>query len=511
MPYPYKTYRDWFFDEEKEGRAIRIKKPIKCGDYNNIVDIGNNIPGKIPETEVRALARYLHSLPEKPTALVESPIDNRPDIPVIVNPFPNRERVLRGIGVKNKDEFCAKLSKISSNRIRPVVVPKSQASCKQVTIPENEIDLRRDIPRIWVEFNQCLWTGCNGTWITYDPDSKSHGLAKTRWGQFEWENANPATPSPEDRVKRYGFCTVSRKYRPFQGNAGRFFYDYYRAQNKPMPCVFVYGIPPDMHLTAALKTIQWPEMGDEYEILGGLRGEPVRLVESETIPGLMVPADAEWIIEGEMLPEDYVTPPFGEDLAIGLMIGDAHWPMFRVKTITHRKDPWWIDATFSSSGSLNGHEGVHIGLAITATEIDGIMYLRNCGFKIKDVASIGGFGMTVVQTEVDAEGKPIEDYGQRIFNTLRYGLRQQTGQGATVVVGPDINPYDPHDVIWAMAFRGNFMGQIDALVKTPFIVQHVVAMTPKPGMLKSGATVRTDPTEWEIEAIERMRKKLAAK
>jgi hypothetical protein len=223
MPYPYKTYRDWFFDEEKQGRAIRIKKPIKCGDYNNIVDIGNNIPGKIPETEVRALARYLHSLPEKPTALVENPIDNRPDIPVIVNPFPNRERVLRGLGVKNKDEFCAKLSKISSNRIKPVVVPKSQASCKQVTIPENEIDLRRDIPRIWVEFNQCLWTGCNGTWITYDPDSKSHGIAKTRWGQFEWENANPATPSPEDRVKRYGFCTVSRKYPALPGQRGTIF------------------------------------------------------------------------------------------------------------------------------------------------------------------------------------------------------------------------------------------------------------------------------------------------
>ena len=94
MPYPYRTFREWFDEEEKLGNAVRIKKPIKCGDYGSIVDIGNNIPGKMPETEVRAVARYLHSLPGKPMGIIEKPVNNRPDIPVVVNPWPTRETTL---------------------------------------------------------------------------------------------------------------------------------------------------------------------------------------------------------------------------------------------------------------------------------------------------------------------------------------------------------------------------------------------------------------------------------
>ena len=41
--------------------------------------------GLLPETEMRAVARYLHSLPNKPIGIIEKPIDNRPDIPMVVN------------------------------------------------------------------------------------------------------------------------------------------------------------------------------------------------------------------------------------------------------------------------------------------------------------------------------------------------------------------------------------------------------------------------------------------
>jgi UbiD family decarboxylase len=76
-----------------------------------------------------------------------------------------------------------------------------------------------------------------------------------------------------------------------------------------MPCAFIYGVSPDIHVAAAVKSLQWPITGDEYEIVGSFRGQPLEVVEAETIPGMLVPADAEWVIEGEMLPEDYVTPP----------------------------------------------------------------------------------------------------------------------------------------------------------------------------------------------------------
>ena len=130
MPYPYRTFREWVEEEEKLGNVLRIKAPIKCGDYSNIIDIGNDIPGKIPETGIRAIVRYLHTLPGKPIGIIENPVNNRPDIPVVVNPWPNRERTLRGLGLKDKEEFCQKLAGLKENRIKPVSISKSEAPCK---------------------------------------------------------------------------------------------------------------------------------------------------------------------------------------------------------------------------------------------------------------------------------------------------------------------------------------------------------------------------------------------
>jgi 3-polyprenyl-4-hydroxybenzoate decarboxylase len=507
MPYPYRTFRDWFDEEEKRGGVVRIKKPFKCGDYSNIVDIGNNIPGKIPETNVRALARYLHSLPGKPMAIVENPIDNRPDIPVVINPFPTRERVLTGMGFKDKEEMCRKLADIPGNRVKPVKVARRDALCKQVIIPEDKIDLKKDVARIWVEFNQCLWNGCNGTWVTYDPETKTHGLAKTRLGMFEWENANPRTPSPEERVKKYGFATVARRGRPIQGNAGKYLYAKYRSQNKPMPSAFVYGLPPDIQVIAAFKLLKWPETGDEYEAVGSLRGEPLELVESETVPGMMVPAEAEWVIEGEFLTEDYLTPPFGEDVGAGMMIGEANWPIFRVKCITHRKGPWWTGATFSSNG-LNGHLGTHTGLVISQGEVAVINYLRSLGFRVKDVVVVGGLSKLIIQMEVDGDEKPEADYGKKVCSALAGSLKLQFAFGGAIVVGPDINPYDLEDVMWAMCMRGGFRQDIDCLQRASAYEAHVAMMTPKPGFTESGLMVRTEPAAWEQQAIARMQHEL---
>ena len=101
---------------------MRITEPIKCGDYDDIVDIGNGVPGKQPKTEIRAVVRYLHTLAGKPIGILENPVNNRPDIPVVLNPWPSRERVMRGLGVENKDEFCDKIAALKGEKIKPIEV-----------------------------------------------------------------------------------------------------------------------------------------------------------------------------------------------------------------------------------------------------------------------------------------------------------------------------------------------------------------------------------------------------
>jgi len=129
MPYPHRSFRDWLDEEERLGNVLRIRNPIKCGDYNHLVkvDVAKHNPGLpdpegllkeiTPETEIRALVAYLHSLPGSPIGIIENPIDNRPDIPLVVNPWPNYERTLRGMGLKNKFEFVELLGVCPTNSV----------------------------------------------------------------------------------------------------------------------------------------------------------------------------------------------------------------------------------------------------------------------------------------------------------------------------------------------------------------------------------------------------------
>jgi len=326
MPYPYRSFREWLEEEEELGEVLRIREPFKCGDYSNIVDIGNDIPGKMPETEIRALSRYLHSLPNKPIGFIEQPINNRPDIPVIINSWPGRARTLRGLGCADKNELCEKLAELNTRRIKPNIVSKADAPCKEIVINEADIDLTRDIPRCWVEFNQQLWSTCNSIFVLYDPETGTHELGNWRSGQYEWIDADPNQSQPEELVKRNMFVALIY-LGPIQSDGGKFYFEKYRKKQRPMPFAIGLTLPTDFHTVAASKaSLHWPGDGDEYEALGGFRGDPVDVVPSETFPELMVPAHAEYIIEGEILCEDEIMPPFGGDIASGHMFGGEHMP-----------------------------------------------------------------------------------------------------------------------------------------------------------------------------------------
>ena len=77
---------------------------------------------------------------------------------------------------------------------------------------------------------------------------------------------------------------------------------------------------------------------DELEIAGGFKGKPVEVVKCEN-SDIMVPANVEMIIEGEIPLDDFEEEgPFGE--MYGYM-GLPHESTFymNIKTVTHRKSP----------------------------------------------------------------------------------------------------------------------------------------------------------------------------
>jgi 2,5-furandicarboxylate decarboxylase 1 len=147
-----------------------------------------------------------------------------------------------------------------------------------------------------------------------------------------------------------GFIMIPRQARQI--------YEKYCSLGKSMPVAMVYGTHPAIFFASSFTT----EFGvDELEIAGALMDDPVRLTKCETID-LEVPAEAEIIIEGEVLP-NLTEPegPFGE--VTGTYAGGGKSEVFEVKAITQRKDA--------------------------------IFFALHCGFPVTDAQSTMGLGVEV--------------------------------------------------------------------------------------------------------------------
>jgi 2,5-furandicarboxylate decarboxylase 1 len=98
-----------------------------------------------------------------------------------------------------------------------------------------------------------------------------------------------------------------------------------------MPIALAIGVPPALLMAASGKT---PEGVSELDLAGGLMGQPVEMVKCET-SDLMVPANAEFIIEGVVDFSNKIENTLGEFAG---QYGPETAPTTRVVAITHRKD-----------------------------------------------------------------------------------------------------------------------------------------------------------------------------
>ena len=105
--------------------------------------------------------------------------------------------------------------------------------------------------------------------------------------------------------------------------------------NRPLPISISIGTHPYEMVAATFKA----SLGtDELTYAGGLRGEPLELTSGVTIPVPCI-ADAEIVLEGEIIPEGWTQPegPFGEFTR--LMGGIHHNPRVKINAVLHRRDP----------------------------------------------------------------------------------------------------------------------------------------------------------------------------
>ena len=110
----------------------------------------------------------------------------------------------------------------------------------------------------------------------------------------------------------------------------------YKNSHQPMPVAVALGGDPVYAYSA---TAPLPENVDEYMLAGFLRKRRVELVKCITQPAIEVPADADFIIEGFVDPDDELIweGPFGDHT--GYYSLPDWYPRFHITAITHRKKP----------------------------------------------------------------------------------------------------------------------------------------------------------------------------
>lgn len=197
--------------------------------------------------------------------------------------------------------------------IKPVMV--KNAPCKENVHIGDEVDLLEfPVPLIHHGDRQRYI----GTWhITISKDLQSGWL---NWGTYRHALHNKNTIGiSSDRFK----------------HLGGMYYSSYEPQNKPMEVAIAIGVEPVSNFCA---TSPVPYGVSEVDVVGGIRGEPVELVKCETVD-LVVPATAEIILEGEILPNERILEgPFGE--YTGYCSGPVEpKPAIHIKAVTHRNNP----------------------------------------------------------------------------------------------------------------------------------------------------------------------------
>ena len=217
----------------------------------------------------------------------------------------------------------------------------------------------------------------------------------------------------------------------------------YRKKGVPMPVAIFIGATPNLGMVAVTK---FPFGTDEFEVAGGLAGEPVELIRCKSVP-LEVPATSEIVIEGE-IPTDALERegPHGE--YTGYMGLETENLFLNITCITHRKTP--ILNTFvsqfppSESSVIKGvgTEAAYFKLLKHDLGIAGLV----------DVALHGESGTE--QFCVISLKKPRKEDRTVPWKALNGAVALDPGYLKwIIVVDEDIDPHDPDSYLWALCFQ----------------------------------------------------------
>jgi len=215
---------------------------------------------------------------------------------------------------------------------------------------------------------------------------------------------------------------------------------------------------------------------DEFSVAGGWLGEPVELGKCET-SDVLVPATSEIVLEGELMADERrMEGPFGE--YPGFYSPPKERPVFRLKAITHRRNPIYL-AGLTGKPTTDNH-------VMKQIPHEALLFnrIRQICPTVRDVhVTDAGGGYHVVVSIKPMFATQARDVMLAAFTTER--IRPKL----VIVVDNDIDVRNPEDVEWAMAFR--FQADRDTVILPRMVGQHLDPSTPAPA---TGAVMGIDAT-----------------
>ena len=230
------------------------------------------------------------------------------------------------------------------------------------------------------------------------------------------------------------------------GGAGgyRHYVKHRKRGDKAMPCAIVLGAPPCVAMVAPQKL---PIDVDEIGVAGGLAGAPINVVRARTVD-LMVPAEAEFVIEG-WLDTEMLEPegPFGESHG-HIALEEFNIPM-RVTAITHRKDAivasYISQVTPSESSAMKRVAYEPMFLAHLQKTL-GIRSVKRVTLHER-MTALRRIAIVTVE-----RGAPQTEVWRALYGITSF--RADCGK-ICIAVNDDIDPDNSDAIFWALAFRMN--------------------------------------------------------
>ncbi len=369
--------------------------------------------------ECTAIARHFESLNKFPLIIFENLITangEQSKFQTVINMLGDRRKLAYAIDSTFEDVAIEWRRRTDENRIKPVVISKKEAPCKENVLTGEQANLYK-FPFLRHHGMDPGHYITMGLFTCYEPDSWIENTAFHR-----------------------GFVAGPREIRclltPYTHSA----YNLRKHEERDIPMKVAYQIGHHPAVIMGAETRGgYPE--SHYETAGGVAQEPLRLVPSETLgDDFLVSADAEIIIEGIMHPgKRDLEGPFGE---YPRYFGPQQMnPVFEVTAITHRNNA----ICHSFMVGINNNFG--------GTQEEGTIYsfVKRLVPQVQRVyCPVSGAGRFHAYIQIR---KTLEGQGKE---AIMAALTTSEMLKHVIVVDEDIDIYDDRWVLWAVATRSQW-------------------------------------------------------